>query len=133
MRFTAKRRNHPSVKRCENSRVSNTRAVRRKGRAHLVQAIVCTLNGLAVGQKLDVDLAPAEKSVRTPNEGEHAAIRRDRGRCRRIREVGHCNETCRSCVGMPAAQKQSRGCDNHNCGGYRGGPKGARRKTGKEY
>src|SRR5260370_7912014 len=77
VRFTAESRNHPSVKRCENSGVSNTRPVRRKGRAHLVQAIVCTLNGLAVGQQLDVDLAPAEKGVRTANETKPPAIRRD--------------------------------------------------------
>src|SRR5258707_2243838 len=82
VRFTAESRNHPSVERCENGGVSNTRPVWRKGRAHLVQAIVCPLNGLAVGQQLDVDLAPAEKSIRTADESEHAAIRRDCGRCR---------------------------------------------------
>src|SRR5260370_42604350 len=87
--------------------------------AQLGQAIMCPLNGVTVGQQLDVDLAPAEKSVRTANEGEHAAIRRDRGRCRRIREVSHCNETCRWRVGMPVAQKESRGCHNHDCGGHR--------------
>src|SRR5260370_7920870 len=76
VRLTAESRNHPSVKRCENSRVSDTRPVRRKGRAHLVQAIMCTLNGLTVGQQLDVDLAPAQKRVRTPNKCTLPAILR---------------------------------------------------------
>src|SRR5260370_34512422 len=98
--------------------------------AQLGQAIMCPLNGVTVGQQLDVDLAPAEKSVRTANEGEHAAIRRDRGRWRRIREVSHCNETCRWRVGMPVAQKERRGCHNHDCGGLLTRPNGPRMATG---
>src|SRR5260370_861851 len=59
--------------------VRNARAIGREDRAQFLRRVMRKLQGLAVGQELDVNLSQAEERIISPDEGEHSAVLRQSG------------------------------------------------------
>ena len=79
-RFASQHWHDPGVPETGHRCIRDARAVRRKLRTHLFHAVVCQLDGFAVGQKLDINLALSIESVGAANKRQHSPVRRDRRR-----------------------------------------------------